>query len=97
MKLGAILDFSVIFRFFSHNGDDQSFNPEVNVEVSVFELNIRVLGGLLSAFALTNDVIFKLKAEAVGKILLKAFRWPSGLPSSMINLKTGEEKRVKAL
>ena len=74
----------------------KSFDPDVDAFVSVFELNIRVLGGLLSAFALTKDAIFRQKAEVIGQILRKAFKWPSGLPSSRINLKTGEWVRGKS-
>mgnify|MGYP006142595269 FL=1 len=42
--------------------------------INVFENNIRVLGGLLSAYSLTNDRIFLEKAILVGEQLLKAFR-----------------------
>ena len=35
---------------------------EANIEVSVFETNIRYLGGLLSIFSLTGDIVFKQKA-----------------------------------
>ena len=41
--------------------------------INVFENNIRVLGGLLSAYSLTNDTIFLEKAVEVGDVLLGAF------------------------
>lgn len=34
--------------------------------MSLFETNIRVLGGLLSAYALTNDKVFLDKAVDIG-------------------------------
>jgi len=42
--------------------------------INVFENNIRVLGGLLSAFTLTNERVFLEKAKVVGEVLLGAFR-----------------------
>tara|TARA_B110001452_G_scaffold267543_1_gene277955 strand:+ start:2116 stop:3723 length:1608 start_codon:yes stop_codon:yes gene_type:complete len=42
--------------------------------INVFENNIRVLGGLLAAHALTNEQIFLVKAQEVGEVLLGAFR-----------------------
>jgi len=58
-------------------------------DISVFEVNIRFVGGLLSCYALTGDVVFKEKAVAIAKKLLPAFKTPSGLPFAMVNLKTG--------
>ncbi|CAN0577803.1 unnamed protein product, partial [Ectocarpus sp. 12 AP-2014] len=42
-------------------------------EVSVFETTIRELGGLLSAFDLSKDEIFKTKAIELADLLLPAF------------------------
>ena len=49
--------------------------------INVFENNIRVLGGLLSAYTLTNETIFLTKAQEVGEVLLGAFqqRIPCGI------------------
>jgi len=58
-------------------------------DISVFEVNIRFVGGLLSCYALTGDHVFKDKAVAIAKKLLPAFNTPSGLPFAMVNLKTG--------
>ncbi|KAL5010690.1 hypothetical protein ScPMuIL_012995 [Solemya velum] len=60
--------------------------------MSVFETNIRFVGGLLSAFALTGDVMFKDKALVIAKKLLPAFNTPTGIPHSMVNLKTGTSR-----
>jgi len=48
-------------------------------EVSVFETTIRNLGGLLSAYDLSNDLVFLEKADDLGSRLLRSIG-PSGIP-----------------
>ncbi|KAL7470251.1 hypothetical protein ACHAXS_010462 [Conticribra weissflogii] len=48
--------------------------------VSVFETTIRNLGGLLSAYDLSQDTVFLEKANDLGKRLMKAFGTPNGVP-----------------
>lgn len=60
-----------------------------NSGVSVFEISIRFLGGLLSAYALTGDQMYKEKALDIGKRLLPAYDTPTGVPKAVINLHTG--------
>ncbi|KAI9497830.1 glycoside hydrolase [Zychaea mexicana] len=57
-------------------------NFTVDQKVSVFESTIRYLGGLLSAYELTNQKhpILLQKADELGQALLPAFETPSGLP-----------------
>ncbi|XP_066932693.1 mannosyl-oligosaccharide 1,2-alpha-mannosidase IA-like [Clytia hemisphaerica] len=64
-----------------------SFN--VNTQVSLFEMNIRFVGGLLSAFALTKDEVFKIKAKELADKLLPAFKTPTGVPWALVNLNSG--------
>ncbi|KAL4423330.1 hypothetical protein ABPG77_006125 [Micractinium sp. CCAP 211/92] len=65
-------------------------------EVNLFETTIRVLGGLLSAQALSADTHPALsrqlaeKAADLGARLMPAFNSPSGVPYSDVNLRTGE-------
>jgi len=59
-------------------------------DVNVFEVTIRVLGGLIGAFHVDGSDIFKKKAQEIGDILLNAFESPTGLPYSDINLKSGK-------
>lgn len=66
-----------------------SFSFDMNSDVSVFEVNIRFLAGLLSAFALTGDEVFKSKAVEVANKLLPAFNTATGIPLAMVNPKTG--------
>ncbi|XP_074660348.1 mannosyl-oligosaccharide 1,2-alpha-mannosidase IA-like [Tubulanus polymorphus] len=66
-----------------------SFHFKSGSEVSVFEVNIRFLGGMLSMYALTGDEIYKGKAIEVADKLLPAFNTPTGIPYSTINLQSG--------
>lgn len=62
----------------------------INSEVSVFEFNIRFVGGLLTGYALTKDPIYLKKAEEIAEKLLPAFNTPTGIPYSIINPSTGK-------
>uniref|UniRef100_A0A1L8DR25 alpha-1,2-Mannosidase n=1 Tax=Nyssomyia neivai TaxID=330878 RepID=A0A1L8DR25_9DIPT len=64
----------------------------VSLDISVFETNIRFVGGLLSCYALTGDPLFKDKAVYVADKLLPAFQTPTGIPLALVNLKTGMSK-----
>jgi len=59
-----------------------------DMDVGVFEVNIRVLGGLLSAYQLTLDKRLLSLAEDLAKRLLPAFDSPTGMPYTHVNLKT---------
>ncbi|NWY71735.1 MA1C1 mannosidase, partial [Erithacus rubecula] len=59
---------------------EQSFDLNVNGEASLFEVNIRYIGGLLAAFYLTGEEVFKNKALELGEKLLPAFNTPTGIP-----------------
>ncbi|KAE9609876.1 hypothetical protein Lal_00006344 [Lupinus albus] len=63
------------------------FNKDI--EVSVFETTIRVLGGLLSAYDLSDDKLFLEKARDIADRLLPAWKTPSGIPFNRINLANG--------
>lgn len=69
-----------------------SLNFEIDDYVSNFEMTIRILGGLLSAYQLDNDVYFLRMAEDLGQRLLPAFNSPTGLPYRYVNLKTGDTR-----
>lgn len=60
-----------------------------NIEVSVFETTIRVLGGLLSSFDLSGDKMFLEKARELADKLLPAWDSPTGIPYNRINLAHG--------
>ncbi|ELU14315.1 hypothetical protein CAPTEDRAFT_228579 [Capitella teleta] len=58
-------------------------------DLSVFEANIRFVGGLLTCYAFTGDQIFKNKAVEIANKLLPAFNTPTGIPYAIVNMKTG--------
>ncbi|XXQ29589.1 alpha-1,2-Mannosidase [Plasmodiophora brassicae] len=70
-----------------------------DIRVNVFEVNIRILGGLLSAHLLAGDpALSKMTdydggllrlAEDLGRRLLAAFKSPSGIPYAWVNLRHG--------
>lgn len=55
--------------------------------LSVFELTIRALGGLLGAHALSGRPLFLRRARELATLLLPAFKTPSGFPVPHWNLK----------
>ncbi|KAF5297340.1 hypothetical protein FQA39_LY12179 [Lamprigera yunnana] len=76
-------------------------NFDSNINVSVFETNIRIIGGLLSAHLLShragvtlepgwpcNGPLLRL-AEDVAKRLIIAFDTKSGMPYGTVNLRSG--------
>jgi mannosidase alpha-like ER degradation enhancer 2 len=67
---------------------DLSFDRDIYVKN--FEITIRLLGGLLSAYQLTNDKRLLQLAEELGNRLLPVFNSPTGLPYVYINLRTGQ-------
>ncbi len=67
--------------------DSLSFNK--NIEVQSFEITIRVLGGLISAFFLEDDHQFLELAKDLGKRLLPVFNSKTGMPYRYVNLQTG--------
>lgn len=60
-----------------------------DVEVQVFEVTIRLLGGLLSAYQMDGDPRFLRLATDLGDRLLPAFRTETGMPQRYVNLRTG--------
>lgn len=63
-----------------------------DIWVKNFEITIRELGGLLSAYQMTGDERLLELAEDLGRRLLPAFDSPTGMPYVMVNLKTGETR-----
>lgn len=73
---------------------DTKLSFDKNIYVKVFEINIRLLGGLLSAYELTGDQHLLALADDLGKRLLPAFNSPTGLPYRYVNLRTGAVRGV---
>jgi mannosidase alpha-like ER degradation enhancer 2 len=64
----------------------------VDQEVQLFEVNIRLVGGLISAFELSGEQKFLDLALDLGKRLLPAFNSPTGMPYRYVNLLTGKTR-----
>ena len=71
--------------------DSLSFNKNINVQC--FEVTIRLLGGLLSAYQLDGDKRFLVLAEDLGKRLLPVFESPTGMPYRYVHLQTGNVQK----
>src|SRR6266581_969520 len=63
-----------------------------DIDVSTFEITIRLLGGLLASYELTRDRRLLDLARDLGTRLLPAFGSPTGLPYRFVNLRTGAVK-----
>src|SRR5687768_7630036 len=64
--------------------ENLSFDKDIDVQN--FEITIRILGGLINNYQLTNDKRFLTLAEDLGRRLLPVFNSPNGMRS--------EERRV---
>lgn len=64
-----------------------TFNQDIFVKN--FEITIRLLGGLLSSYQMTNDKGLLQLAEDLADRLLPVFSSPTGMPYVNVNLKTG--------
>ncbi|XP_006777584.1 PREDICTED: mannosyl-oligosaccharide 1,2-alpha-mannosidase IC [Myotis davidii] len=71
---------------------EENFHLNVSGEASLFEVNIRYIGGLLSAFYLTGEDVFRMKAIKLGEKLLPAFNTPTGIPKGVVNFKSGSNR-----
>jgi hypothetical protein len=64
--------------------------------VQLFEVTIRVLGGLLSAHELTGDPRLLDLVEELGDRLLPAFDSPTGMPYRYVDLATGATRGAES-
>ncbi len=70
----------------------KDLNFRKDIEVQLFEVSIRFLGGLISSYELDGDIRFLNLAKDLGKRLLPAFKSPTGMPYRFINLQTGKTR-----
>jgi len=66
-----------------------------DISVKNFEITIRILGGLLSAYQMTGDERLLRLAEDLGTRLLPAFNSPTGMPYMFVNLRSGEVRGAR--
>lgn len=57
-------------------------------EINLFETTIRVMGGLLASYGLTNDTLFLRKAQEIAEGMIIAFDSPTGLPYGTVSLRS---------
>lgn len=67
-----------------------SLSFDYDMEVSQFEVTIRVMGGLLSAYEMDGEKKFLALATDLANRLIKAYHSPTGMPYRFVNLKTGK-------
>lgn len=67
----------------------QNLHFDKDINVSNFEITIRILGGLVSAHQSTGDARLLAKADDLATRLLPAFKSKTGMPYRFVNLKTG--------
>ncbi len=67
-----------------------------DIEVKNFEITIRILGGLLSAYQMTHDERLLKLADDLGTRLLPVFNSPTGMPYMYVNLKTGKTRGARS-
>src|SRR5260370_1786045 len=68
----------------------QNLSFDKDIYVQNFEVTIRLLGGLLSSYQLSDDRRLLNLAEDLGRRLLPVSESPTGLPYRYVNLKTGK-------
>ncbi|HEY4128663.1 MAG TPA: glycoside hydrolase family 47 protein [Gammaproteobacteria bacterium] len=75
---------------------DTQLNFDKDIYVKNFEITIRLLGGLLSAYELTGDQRLLVLADDLGKRLLPAFDSSTGMPYQYVNLRTGKTRGAES-
>ena len=63
------------------------WNDSTASSCSLFETNIRYLGGLLSAYDLSGEAVLLIKALGLGNMLYAAFDTPNHLPANILNFR----------
>ncbi len=66
-----------------------SLNFDKDIDAKIFEVNIRILGGLLSMYELSKNEKILDKARDFANRMMPAFQTQTGIPRYWVNLKTG--------
>ncbi len=70
----------------------EKLSYDFDADVQLFEINIRSLGSLLSAYQMDGDRRFLALSEDLARRLLPAFDSPTGMPYRYVNLQSGATK-----
>lgn len=68
-----------------------SLSWDKDIDAKVFEVNIRILGGLLSMYELSGNPKVLAKTVDFADRLLPAFNTSTGIPTYNVNLRTGKQ------
>ena len=60
--------------------------------MQVFEITIRLLAGLITAYELDGNKKFLSLAQDLGDRLMPAFNTPTGMPYRYVHLQTGKTR-----
>ncbi len=66
-----------------------SLDFDKDLDAKIFEVNIRILGGLLSMYELSQNPAVLAKAKDFADRMMPAFDTKTGIPKYWVNLKTG--------
>jgi len=69
-----------------------SLSWDKDIDAKVFEVDIRILGGLLSMYELSGNPAVLARAVDFADRLLPAFNTPTGIPTYYVNLRTGKQR-----
>lgn len=69
-----------------------SLHFDLDNDVQVFEMTIRLLGGLISAYELDGDPRFLKLAADLADRMMPAFKTPTGMPYRYVHLQTGKTR-----
>src|SRR2546428_490335 len=75
---------------------DEKLSIDKDISVQNFEVTIRLLGGLLSAYEMTHDQQLLKLADDLGTRLLPVFNSATGMPYRFVNLRTGKTSGSKS-
>ncbi len=64
----------------------------IDNDVQVFEITIRLLAGLITAYELDGNKKFLALAQDLGNRLMPAFNTPTGMPYRYVHLQTGKTR-----
>lgn len=67
-------------------------NFNVDNDVQVFEVTIRILGGLITAYEMDGDKRFLVLATDLADRMMPAFNTPTGMPYRYVHLQTGKTR-----
>ena len=68
-----------------------SLSWDKDIDAKVFEVDIRILGGLLSMYELSGNPKVLAKTVDFADRLMPAFNTPTGIPTYHVNLRTGRQ------